>query len=854
MAEDRRTTNAAPTAVALARDIRKKHPSLFRNKEVNSTYAAFVASLNKVSNSQEAVDNEGEYITASEESPASVWNEGRGEDVPTGTKDAEIRRLKAEVSRLRQKYEPLHGPSLHGIGRRAASRIGDQEERKGSETTPAQELRLLHEQEKAAQARLRDARNAKQAALEKAQGVMGKQLAEEMAGRVQKGYDENPDNAAPEGELEKELLDAHIAEVAATNEADRAYRELAEARETWSHPWHMAGRAERSVLQSWDFIQPFVAALRQWHGQWPPYDHDDNEQPEGEAKEAKEEEGDSAWRQQVRELMAKPLPTPEDVERATDIIEALQRAVQRRDDDIQEAQRHYDGLCKQGEKLLGDAMLKEFEESAKKAEGARDARPLVQQLHHAHNSIEAAKASHEAAVRELREREGSLNGVAVVLERLVKSAEALKRAYPAVLASVIERCHREAAPLWPTLSTAVGTLAGHAQQVWSAQMHPTDPRIVASGSQDNTLRLWKQEGKDGNNVPQWKVLATLPGNSTQVYCVAWHPRGSAIASGGADHKLLLWSGGDIKSEVATWTCQATLTGHSNYIASVKWRPDGDSVATASTDKTVRIWTRQAGSTGFGTDSWTCAKVLEFGSFQAYSLDWHPGGRMLLVGLQNKTIQVWSQDEGDTNHDTWQRVAQLTEHTSHVYTVRWHPSGNAFVSGSNDGTLRVWQRANDTGFDQWVCEAVLTDHLQHWLQSVDWSPDGNALVDSSKSSTARLWMRPIGSKAFNRWDKIRELQGHGGQINGVHWHPVSNDIVTCSNDKMVKVWQCPLPFHSLVQTTQRALQEAFEGPFTTAACGLIGEDRVLFSSLLHLSLCLVVFFGQMSTAMMVKRAS
>ena len=79
--------------------------------------------------------------------------------------------------------------------------------------------------------------------------------------------------------------------------------------------------------------------------------------------------------------MAKPLPTPENVERATDIIEALQRAVQRRYGEMQEAQCHYDGLCKQGEKLLGDAMLKEFEESAKKAEGARDARLLLQQLY-----------------------------------------------------------------------------------------------------------------------------------------------------------------------------------------------------------------------------------------------------------------------------------------------------------------------------------------------------------------------------------------------------------------------------------------------------------------------------------------
>jgi WD40 repeat protein len=56
---------------------------------------------------------------------------------------------------------------------------------------------------------------------------------------------------------------------------------------------------------------------------------------------------------------------------------------------------------------------------------------------------------------------------------------------------------------------------------------------LASGSEDNTVKLWSVESQ--------KEVTTLQGHSEYVYSVVFSPDGKYLASGSDDNTVKLWS-------------------------------------------------------------------------------------------------------------------------------------------------------------------------------------------------------------------------------------------------------------------------------------------------------------------------
>ncbi|MGA1863653.1 MAG: hypothetical protein ACMUHX_01190, partial [bacterium] len=107
-----------------------------------------------------------------------------------------------------------------------------------------------------------------------------------------------------------------------------------------------------------------------------------------------------------------------------------------------------------------------------------------------------------------------------------------------------------------------------------------DGKNIASGSSDNTVRLW--DTSSGKEVKRFK------GHSDSVSSVAFSPDGKNIASGSRDNTVRLWdtsSGKEVKR----------FEGHSASVYSVAFSPDGKNIASGSWDNTVRLWDTLSGT-------------------------------------------------------------------------------------------------------------------------------------------------------------------------------------------------------------------------------------------------------------------
>lgn len=130
-------------------------------------------------------------------------------------------------------------------------------------------------------------------------------------------------------------------------------------------------------------------------------------------------------------------------------------------------------------------------------------------------------------------------------------------------------------------------VAGHKGAVLDIQWCPHNDNVIASASDDCTVKVWQipDKGLDSNlNEP----VVDLLGHQRRVGILAWHPSAqNVLASAGSDNKIILWNVGTGEAMVETELPDFALSMSFNY--------NGSRLACTAKDKKLRILDSHTGS-------------------------------------------------------------------------------------------------------------------------------------------------------------------------------------------------------------------------------------------------------------------
>lgn len=294
-------------------------------------------------------------------------------------------------------------------------------------------------------------------------------------------------------------------------------------------------------------------------------------------------------------------------------------------------------------------------------------------------------------------------------------------------------------------------LEGHQKPVHAIAISPPDGALLASGSQDGTVRLW--------DVTIGKHYKTLKGHKSGVLSVAFSPDGAQVASASADHTVKIWDSrtGDLKQDME-------VPGNSSTILSVDFSPNGEQLAISSYDTMIRLCKfRDHESPDSMEERW---RSLSGHQAPVFSVMFSPDGETLVSASQDQTIKIWKTSTG-------LRPKTLKGHTSWVSSIAYSPDAKMIASASHDCTIRLWDAATGASLKK------LGSH-QAPVFSVAFSPDGKTLASAAQDHTITTWDAKTGRP-------LRVFKGHVAGVSQVSFLPDGEKLASASYDGSIRIW-------------------------------------------------------------------
>jgi E3 ubiquitin-protein ligase RFWD2 len=215
----------------------------------------------------------------------------------------------------------------------------------------------------------------------------------------------------------------------------------------------------------------------------------------------------------------------------------------------------------------------------------------------------------------------------------------------------------------------------HEKRAWSVDFCKTDASLLASGSDDGTVKIYSME--------QTRSVLTVE-TIANVCSVQFHPTNlHYIAVGCSDHNAYVYDLRNVNQPVTV------LSGHKRAISYAAYSKDSE-LLTASTDNTLRLWNVVDGTT---------TRVLSGHMNQKHFVGLAIQDDWISCGSETNDLHIYNKSlenplfsySFDSESNNGSNPNQQSNHF--ISATCWKPRSNVILSASSDGNLRVLKLCN-----------------------------------------------------------------------------------------------------------------------------------------------------------------
>jgi hypothetical protein len=268
------------------------------------------------------------------------------------------------------------------------------------------------------------------------------------------------------------------------------------------------------------------------------------------------------------------------------------------------------------------------------------------------------------------------------------------------------------------ISKSKAILDGHAAPVLDLAWSPFNDNIIATCSEDCTIKIWVIPD-EGVQETSREAQLTLTGHQKRVLIVSWHPVAeNVLLSSGADNMMVLW-------DVGNGCALTEIACHPDCPLSVSWNYDGSLFATTCKDRSLRVIDPRKGKVK------QTRKNAHDGTKTSKAL-FLKDGRIITFGfsrMSDRQYALW--DSRDLSAGPL--VMEDIDRASGVLFPFYDPDTELiYAAGKGDGSIRYFEITDDAPYIHYIS----TYSSQQSQRGLGWMPKRGC--DTTKCEIVRFY--------------------------------------------------------------------------------------------------------------------